>query len=201
MNVYERVEKMRKERGISSQGKLEKELGFSNGSISKWKNSAPTSKRLQKLAAYFGVSVEYLLNGEESDDELEPAAPSQDPLRDYYDRLIRYLDSSPAHRQLISDAAHVRAEDIDLARQFLMRLADPGSSAPELPTLGTSANFQSLPSSNHGQDTDPREAPEKILRNAKNSCDCADTHVELTDEALALVRDTPEVLEAEKRNI
>ena len=201
MNVYERVEKMRKERGISSQGKLEKELGFSNGSISKWKNSAPTSKRLQKLAAYFGVSVEYLLNGEESDDELEPAAPSQDPLRDYYDRLIRYLDSSPAHRQLISDAAHVRAEDIDLARQFLMRLADPGSSAPELPTLGTSANFQSLPSSNHGQDTDPREAPEKILRNAKNSCDCADTHVELTDEALALVRDTPEVLEAEAEYI
>ena len=201
MNVYERVEKMRKERGISSQGKLEKELGFSNGSISKWKNSAPTSKRLQKLAAYFGVSVEYLLNGEESDDELEPAAPSQDPLRDYYDRLIRYLDSSPAHRQLISDAAHVRAEDIDLARQFLMRLADPGSSAPELPTLDTSANFQALPSSNHGQTADPQEAPEKILRNARNSCDCADAHVELTDEALALVRDTPEVLKAEAEYI
>ena len=74
------------------------------------------------------------------------AAPSQDPLRDYYDRLIRYLDSSPAHRQLISDAAHVRAEDIDLARQFLTRLADPDSSAPELPvldtSLDTSKNFQ-----------------------------------------------------------
>ena len=39
------------------------------------------------------------------------------------------------------------------------------------------------------------------MRNAKNSCDCADTHVELTDEALALVRDTPEVLEAEAEYI
>ena len=223
MNVYERVEKMRKERGISSQGKLEKELGFSNGSISKWKNSAPTTKRLQKLAAYFGVSVGYLLNGEESDGEPESAAPSQDPLRDYYDRLIRYLDSSPAHRQLISDAAHVRAEDIDLARQFLTRLADPDSSAPDLPdldtvkstgsvisdTLDTSGDtsrdfqrdFQVLPSSNHGQAADPQGDPEKISRNAKNSCDCADARVELTDETLALVRDTPEVLEAEAEYI
>ena len=35
-----------------SQGNLEKELGFSNGSISKWKNSTPTPERLQKLAEY-----------------------------------------------------------------------------------------------------------------------------------------------------
>ena len=86
------------------------------------------------------------MNGEEPDGGLGSAAPSQDSLRDYYDRLIRYLDSSPAHRRLISDAAHVRAEDIDLARQFLTRLADPDSSAPELPvldtSLDTSKNFQ-----------------------------------------------------------
>ena len=60
MTMYERIENMRKSVGIS-QGKLEKELGFSNGSISKWKNSTPTPDRLQKLADYFGVSVDYLL--------------------------------------------------------------------------------------------------------------------------------------------
>lgn len=64
MTVYERVESLRKSAGIS-QGKLEKALGFSNGSISKWKTSNPTTERLQKLADYFGVSVEYLLTGEE----------------------------------------------------------------------------------------------------------------------------------------
>ena len=64
MTFYERFETLRKERGIS-QGKLEKELGFSNGSISKWKNSTPTAERLQKLADYFGVSIQYLMNGEE----------------------------------------------------------------------------------------------------------------------------------------
>lgn len=64
MTMYERIEKLRKQRNIS-QGKLEKELGFSNGSISKWKNSSPTPERLKKLADYFEVSVEYLMTGKE----------------------------------------------------------------------------------------------------------------------------------------
>lgn len=66
MTFYERVETLRKQRNIS-QGNLEKELGFSNGSISKWKNSSPTPERLKKLADYFNVSVEYLLTGKEKD--------------------------------------------------------------------------------------------------------------------------------------
>ena len=66
MTVFERIEELRKSTGIS-QGKLEKELGFSNGSISKWKNSTPKSDRLQKIADYFGVSVEYLITGKENE--------------------------------------------------------------------------------------------------------------------------------------
>ena len=64
MTLFERIEELRNSRGIS-QGKLEKELGFSNGSISKWKNSTPNPERLKKLADSFGVSVEYLMTGEE----------------------------------------------------------------------------------------------------------------------------------------
>lgn len=63
MTVYERIENLRKSNGIS-QGKLEKELGFSNGSISKWKNSMPKPERLQKIADYFGVTVDFLMTGE-----------------------------------------------------------------------------------------------------------------------------------------
>lgn len=69
MTLYERIETLRKSKNIS-QGKLKKELGFSNGSISKWKNSTPTTERLQKLADYFGVTVEYLLTGEEAESEV-----------------------------------------------------------------------------------------------------------------------------------
>ena len=41
--------------------KLEKELGFPNASICKWKNSNPTVDKLKKVADYFGVPIEYFL--------------------------------------------------------------------------------------------------------------------------------------------
>ena len=62
MDFYNRIENLRKSKGIS-QGNLEKELGFSNGSVSKWKNSMPTPERLKKLADFFDVSVDYLVTG------------------------------------------------------------------------------------------------------------------------------------------
>lgn len=60
MTLYERIEKLRNQKGIS-QGNLEKELGFSNGSISKWKTSTPKPERLQVLADHFGVSIDFLM--------------------------------------------------------------------------------------------------------------------------------------------
>lgn len=68
MTMYDRIEGLRKTKKIS-QGRLEKELGFSNGSVSKWKNSTPTMERMQKLADYFGVSISYLVTGNEEDKE------------------------------------------------------------------------------------------------------------------------------------
>lgn len=44
-----------------------KELGIAAGSVTKWKNgSAPRGTTLQKLANYFSVSVEYLLDKPET---------------------------------------------------------------------------------------------------------------------------------------
>lgn len=77
MTIFERIESLRKSKGIS-QGKLEKELGFSNGSISKWKTSTPTSERLQKLADYFGVSIEYLMTGKEDSEKKETTLTTKD---------------------------------------------------------------------------------------------------------------------------
>lgn len=77
MTTFERIENLRKSKGIS-QGKLEKELGFSNGSISKWKNSMPTSERLQKVADYFGVTTSYLLTGMEEQQRSEISLTARD---------------------------------------------------------------------------------------------------------------------------
>lgn len=93
MTVYERIESLRKSTGLS-QGKLEKELGFSNGSVSKWKTSTPTPERLQKLADFFGVTVDYLMNGEEKKDSPkyylneETAAIAQDIFENKELRLL-----------------------------------------------------------------------------------------------------------------
>lgn len=47
-----------------------KEIGISAGSITKWKNGTmPGGQSLNKIAEYFGVSVDYLLGKEKSSTE------------------------------------------------------------------------------------------------------------------------------------
>lgn len=41
--------------------KLEKKLGFSNGSIYKWRKSSPSVEKIGKIADYFNVSIDYIM--------------------------------------------------------------------------------------------------------------------------------------------
>lgn len=43
---------------------IEKELGFSKASIGKWDTNAPSVKKVQAVADYLGVSVDYILGHE-----------------------------------------------------------------------------------------------------------------------------------------
>lgn len=52
-----------------SQRNMEKEIGISNGSSSKWNKSMPNAETLSKLSEYFGVSVNYLMTGKEDNSE------------------------------------------------------------------------------------------------------------------------------------
>ena len=62
MSTYEIIKKLCIERGIAVTA-LEKELGFGRGSIGKLRNSQTSAERLQKIADYFNVTVDYLVNG------------------------------------------------------------------------------------------------------------------------------------------
>lgn len=42
---------------------LESELGFGNGTITKWDKTVPNADKLNTVAKYFGVTMDYLLNG------------------------------------------------------------------------------------------------------------------------------------------
>ncbi len=58
--IYEKIKQLCCKRHISIY-RLEKDLEFSNCSICKWKKSKPTVDKLQKVADYFGVTIEYFL--------------------------------------------------------------------------------------------------------------------------------------------
>lgn len=58
--IYDNIKAICEIRGISV-GKIEKELNLSNGIISKWNESEPGIRKVQKVADYLGVPIEELL--------------------------------------------------------------------------------------------------------------------------------------------
>lgn len=124
MTVFDRIEQLRKTQNLS-QGKLEKELGFSNGSISKWRNSTPTYERLQKVADYFGVSVEYLMTGEAPEEKTDVTLTRRDE-RDIEKILDQTREQLLSQEGLMFDgqpASPEAVESILSAMQVGMELA------------------------------------------------------------------------------
>ena len=57
-------ESLCKQRGVSC-SKAAQEMGINKGTVSVWRNKGtrPQAAQLEKIAEYFGVSVDYLLTG------------------------------------------------------------------------------------------------------------------------------------------
>ncbi|MDR2833484.1 MAG: helix-turn-helix domain-containing protein, partial [Streptococcaceae bacterium] len=85
MSLFERIKKLSDKRGISIQ-KLSSDLGFSDNLIYQWKNSSPKADRLQKVADYFHVSVDYLLGR----DEQEPKVYTEKDIDKIIDNGMSY---------------------------------------------------------------------------------------------------------------
>lgn len=64
MNNLDIIKDLCKEKGISI-SKLEKTLNIGNGAIAKSTSNYMRSDRLKAIADYFGVTMEYLMTGEE----------------------------------------------------------------------------------------------------------------------------------------
>ena len=63
MTLKDRVKALAQDRGISLPV-LESELGFGNSTIVKWDKSTPNADKLNAVAKFFNVSMDYLLNGD-----------------------------------------------------------------------------------------------------------------------------------------
>lgn len=64
MTLRDRIRELANGRGLSLPN-LESKLGFGNGTIVKWDKASPNTDKLQKVADYFAVSVDYLLGRQE----------------------------------------------------------------------------------------------------------------------------------------
>lgn len=60
MTVFDRIKELADKQGISV-SKVAVDLGFSENLFYQWKKASPKSDRLEKVADYFNVSVDYLL--------------------------------------------------------------------------------------------------------------------------------------------
>lgn len=84
------------------------DMGFQKSVATRWKNgTVPRDANLLKVADYFGVTVDYLLNGEtkKSPDEM-----SED---DEINEMLEELKNNPGKRLLFSKTKKATKEDIE----------------------------------------------------------------------------------------
>ncbi|MCS9983969.1 XRE family transcriptional regulator [Weissella paramesenteroides] len=77
----ERVRTVWKEKrpDIKSVRNLEERIGLSNGTIASWKKSSPSQAKIEQVANFFGVSVDYLL-GNTDDMHVNKKATANEPV-------------------------------------------------------------------------------------------------------------------------
>lgn len=77
--MYEIFENLLKERGITAY-KVAQDTGITTATLSSWKKGRYTPKRekLQKIADYFGVTVDYLMTGKEEPKEKKSELTARD---------------------------------------------------------------------------------------------------------------------------
>ena len=87
------------------------ELKIPSGSITAWRNGAtPRTKSLTKIANYFGVTVDYLLNGQKEN------APGSDAESEIEKALAQ---ATPAQRELISSILDMNENQLLFVKELV----------------------------------------------------------------------------------
>ena len=67
MDLYEKIKELAAQKNTSIR-RIEEQLGYGNGTIRRWNKNKPNYDKIQAVAKYFNVSVDYLLGREEKSD-------------------------------------------------------------------------------------------------------------------------------------
>ena len=108
--MYEIYQKLRDERGLKDSD-VAREASVSKSTFSDWKvgRSKPGIKKLQKIADFFGVTVDYLMTGKED----EQKEKDNDDLKQKY-RELEELLRSDSMKPVRYDGKPVNDDTIDL---------------------------------------------------------------------------------------
>lgn len=117
MDSVELVKKICKERKIPI-SKLERDCDFSNGYIRKLKEGKFPSDRLQKIANYLDVSVEYLLTGSEGKILGQQKYYTDDRTAEIAQKIFDNREL----RLLFDEAVDASPEDLQTAHDILLAL-------------------------------------------------------------------------------
>ncbi len=121
MSLKDRIKSLANERGISLPT-LEAELGFGNSTIVKWDKSTPNADKLNAVAKYFDVSMDYLMNG--IDEDGLTTKDNKDIAKDL-DNIMEKLstgESGPASyngEELDPEAAELFRDELEIALRRL----------------------------------------------------------------------------------
>ena len=100
---------------------LEQTLGFSNASIAK-ANSNMKAEKLKAIADYFGVTMEYLMTGE------DPEHTSSEGNKYYFDEesaaLADFAHKNPEYKVLFDASRKVKPEDINFVLEMIKRTSN-----------------------------------------------------------------------------
>ena len=125
--MYENFEQLLQKNGITSY-KVSKETGVTQTALSNWKSgrSTPTTKTLQKLADYFGVTIDYLLAGNENTtDNKELSKKDMRDISNDIESIMKKLSSKeygPAAfygEELSEESASLFKEELEIALKRL----------------------------------------------------------------------------------
>ena len=105
--VYSRVKLLCKEKGVTV-AQMERDMGFPRGNAYKWQQTVPSVPALNKLSAYFGKPISYILKGiDTAEEHIEPI-----DLKTEINRLVMLIEDS-------SDITFAGKQLSDLSKKIL----------------------------------------------------------------------------------
>ena len=115
MDLKERIKELCKINGVSM-NKVESDLNFGKGYISKLGKSTPNASKIRQIADYFDVTVDYLISGKESSQGIEVKLTRKDE-KD----IARRLESTLEELENSQDGLMFSGEPLDDETRELLK--------------------------------------------------------------------------------